>query len=131
MVNRPRLTKEDSYDIGFVKSSLIIGAITRDEFQEWLYKTIKENDVNELPSYIFNLIDFNDFLFKIVDIIGFSPNPGLTDYEYDAIYGIAIKRFGNLFDMPISKKAALKALDQHPSILKCFKETFPFIKIED
>ena len=48
-----------------------------------------------------------------------------------AMYGIGIKRFGEIYDMPISKKAALKALDQHPSILKRFKETFPFIKIED
>ena len=98
----------------------------------YLYFVIKNNSIDDLPNFIWDLIDLEEEnKLHIYDIIGFATSDNFTKGEIMAMYGIGIKRFGEIYDMPISKKAALKALDQHPRILKRFKETFPFIKIED
>lgn len=127
MKNKFRLTRESSADIGFVKSCLIKGAITNNEFNEWIEYVIASDGVRELPQYIFDLIDFKGSFYELTNVIGFTPDPILTEVEDNAIYGIAIKRFGDVLDIPISKKHALKALEQHPMILERFKTTFPFI----
>lgn len=123
--------KEDSSILGFVIYCEGI-AITFNEFKEYLYFVIKNNSIDDLPNFIWDLIDLEEEnKLHIYDIIGFATSDNFTKGEIMAMYGIGIKRFGEIYDMPISKKAALKALDQYPSILKRFKETFPFIKIED
>ncbi len=130
MVNKLRLTRESSEDIGFVKSCLIIGAIDRNEFKEWVFFIIKNNSVDDIPLYIFDLIDFNDYFCNLFEVIGFVLDSGLTDDEDNALYGIAVKRFGSFFDMPISEKRALKALSENPQVLDRFKQTFPFIYLD-
>ena len=80
-----------------------------------------------MPLYIFDLIDFNGSFYELINIIGFTPDPILTEDEDNAIYGIAIKRFGNDLDIPISNNEALRALDRNPLISKRFKSIFPFI----
>ncbi|OOF47807.1 hypothetical protein BKK56_11660 [Rodentibacter genomosp. 2] len=130
MGNKFRITKESCEDLGFVKTSLFANAITKSEFNEWILFIIKNNSVDEIPMYMYDLIDFDDYLYKLPALIGFSPYSGLNNKEEDAIYGIAIKRFGSFFDMPISKNKALKALNENIQVLERFKNTFPFIKLD-
>lgn len=72
------LTMEDGKVIGFVVDSLLSGAITRDEFQQWLLYIIDKNDPHDLPLYIFDLLDFNGHLYHMGKIIGFA-----TGWETD------------------------------------------------
>ena len=127
MENKLRLTMDSSEDIGFVKSCLIKGAITNKEFNDWVEYVIVNDKVDDLPLYIFDLIDFNVSFYELINIIGFTPDPILTEDEDNAIYGIAIKRFGNDLDIPISNNEALRALERNPLISKRFKSIFPFI----
>lgn len=127
MENKLRLTRDSSEDIGFVKSCVIKGAITNKEFNDWVEYVIVNDKVDDLPLYIFDLIDFNGSFYELINIIGFTPDPILTEDEDNAIYGIAIKRFWNDLDIPISNNEALRALDRNPLILKRFKSIFPFI----
>ena len=127
MENKFRLTRDSSEDIGFVKSCFIKGAITNREFNDWVEYVIVNDKVDDLPLYIFDLIDFNGSFYELINIIGFTPDPILTEDEDNAIYGIAIKRFGNDLDIPISNNEALRALDRNPLISKRFKSIFPFI----
>lgn len=127
MENKLRLTRDSSEDIGFVKSCVIKGAITNKEFNDWVEYVIVNDKVDDLPLYIFDLIDFNGSFYELINIIGFTPDPILTEDEDNAIYGIAIKRFWNDLDIPISNNEALMALDRNPLILKRFKSIFPFI----
>ena len=127
MENKFRLTRDSSEDIGFVKSCFIKGAITNREFNDWVEYVIVSDKVDDLPLYIFDLIDFNGSFYELINIIGFTPDPNLTEDEDNAIYGIAIKRFGNDLNIPISNNEALRALDRNPLISKRFKSIFPFI----
>lgn len=129
MENKVKLTRESSEDIGFVKSCFIKGAITNNEFNKWIEYVVTNYEVSELPLYIFDLIDFKGSFYELIKIIGFTPDPMLTEDEDNAIYGIAIKRFGDSLDIPISRDNALKALEQNPLILNRFKVTFPFIEL--
>lgn len=130
MANKFRLTRESSEDIGFVKSCLITGAINRIEFREWVSLVINDSDIDDLPLYIFDLIDFDGSFYELLNIIGFTPDPVLNNDEYNAIYGIVIHRFGGVLDMPISEKEALSALEKNPYVLERFKKEFPFIKLD-
>ncbi|OOF44463.1 hypothetical protein [Rodentibacter trehalosifermentans] len=127
MGNKFRLTRESSEDIGFVKSCLIIGAIEKNEFREWIDLVIKDSDIDELPLYIFDLINFDGSFYELLNIIGFTPDPILSDEEDNALYGIAIKRFGDSFDIPITKSKALISLEHNPQILDRFRKVFPFV----
>ncbi|RDE94471.1 hypothetical protein DPW03_10910 [Aggregatibacter aphrophilus] len=129
--NKPKLTKEDNSDIDFAITCLFYQAITLNEFKEWLYNIIKDNNVDDLPMYIWDLVDFNNELEKIFDVIEFVPSSSLTIGEKNALYTIALKRSNKVIDMPISLINAKRAFELNPHILKHFKETFSFIKIED
>ncbi|WP_077545506.1 hypothetical protein [Rodentibacter genomosp. 2] len=112
MENKPRLTLNNSEDIAFSKVCLIYDSIDLNEFKQWLYNLVRKSDIDDLPSYIFDLIEFDGFLSDLNQVIGFNPNTSLSLEEKNAIIGIAIKRFGSIFDMPISNKEALDALEK-------------------
>ncbi|MFU2090574.1 hypothetical protein [Avibacterium avium] len=65
----------------------------------------------------------------IYNIIGFVPHSDMSIYDRNAIYGIAVKRFGCVFDKSISDEDAEKSLNENPNILIRFKEVFPFIDL--
>ncbi|KGQ67894.1 hypothetical protein ACLRAA_06205 [Gallibacterium anatis] len=130
MQNKLKLTRDESGDIGFVKSTLIAEAITLKEFNNWVIFIINNHPIDELPIYIFDLIDFKGYLCDLTNIIGFVPYSGLNDNENYALYGIALKRFGKIVDCPISYQCALDALNNNPQVLIRFKETFPFIELD-
>ncbi|WP_159990533.1 hypothetical protein [Pelistega ratti] len=92
----------------------------KNEFRDWIYLVIRSTEIAELLLYILDLIDFNGSFYELLNIIGFTPDPILNDEEDNALYGIAIKRFEDVFDMPISKSEALER----------FKREFPFIYLD-
>lgn len=120
----------DSSTLAFVISCNLMGAISFKEFKEYFYCLIRNNDINKIPLFIWDLIDLEESeRFLIYNVLGFTPSSGLNSTEKDAIYGIAIQRFKTFFDIPISEGEALTALKENPHILDRFKKTFPFIKM--
>lgn len=122
--------RENSFILGFVTLCKAMGAITNDEFKEFFYLLIKESNLDELPKFIWDLIDLdNPDMADIYHVIGFVPSSNLSDSEINAIYGITVKRFGPIFDMPITQQEAINLLDKKANIKNTFKKIFPFIKL--
>lgn len=121
------LTRENSNLIGFITKSLAYHAIDRKDVREWAIQTVVNNNVDELPMYIINLMDFDDNSEDIYKIIGFVPTWKNYKLQLNALYGIAVKRGRKLTDINLSDKDALNALEKHPEVEKLFRETFPFI----
>lgn len=120
--------REDSFLIGFVVSSLGLGAITLDEAYQWIYSLMKDHD--DLPPYMYCLLDAkNDSDFR--SIINFPISPQTTEKEFMALIGISYYRgfISESDGLNITKKKALKALEESPQLLQRFRETFPFIDI--
>lgn len=126
-MSRPfRVLKEDGEDLGFVLDCLYSGAISFDEFKEWLYLVIERTD--EVPFYVFDILDLkNKFDFKPLITIGFVPHWDHTEKESDAINAIAYKRRPDYVSDAVSREEALKALEANPHIENRFRESFPFI----
>ena len=123
--------RENSSTLGFVTLCRAMKSITDEEFKEFFYLLIKNSDLDKLPNFIWDLIDLKEpDMGDIYNTIGFVPSSGLSDSEINAIYGITIKRFGTIFDMPVTKEEAIILLDKHNEILNMFKKTFPFIIID-
>ena len=123
-----KLTREDNgEDIGFAISCMYSQAITLDEFKSWIDYVILNSKVEDLPSYIWEIVDW-DGKYIIYEYIGFTPY-GIEGRLSDALTGIAIKRNMDIFE-PVSKKKALDALRKNPNLVKKFKDFFPFIKFD-
>lgn len=129
MDGKPKLTLNNSEDIGFATDCLLMGVISLNEFKEWVYKIIKQYSIEDLPIYIFDLADYNEEIAGIYNVIGFSPNSNLSKIDEYALYGIAVKRFGSILDMPISIQKALETLGNNSKLLERFKIEFPFINL--
>ena len=56
-----------------MKSCFIKGAITNKEFNEWVEYVIANDEISNLPLYIFDLIDFHGSYYELIKIIGFTP----------------------------------------------------------
>ena len=123
-----RVWKNNGEDLGFAIACLVTGAVTFDEFKEWLYLVIEHAD--DLPGYIFDILDIKErFDFKPSITIGFVPHWEHMDRELDAIEAITYNRRSEYISDAASRKDALKALEENPHIEQRFRETFPFIKI--
>lgn len=120
------LTKEDHDVIGFIIDALFSNAINKEELREWAMGIIRDNDVTDIPDYIFDLADFDEAGFHIYKVIGFVCDWKCTKSQSQALYGIALKRGKDLGE-ECTPKAALKALEKHPEVEQRFRETFPFI----
>ncbi|OCG39208.1 hypothetical protein A9G29_09390 [Gilliamella sp. Fer2-1] len=123
------LVKGNDQTIGFVYSCLLSGIINMDEVNRWAEKVIGENEVSDLPDYIFDVIDFKGEVRELERLIGFFPNWRCTKAQDRAVYGIAVKRGEKLSqdDVSFNEEQALEALKKHPEVEKLFRETFPFI----
>lgn len=86
------INKENSQDLNFSLACIYCQAIDIEEFKQWIKIVIKETSVDELPSYIFDLVDFNEPLFHITNVIGFVPSNNLSKKDEYAIYGITYLR---------------------------------------
>lgn len=123
------LIKENSDTLGFVFDCLFSGVINKKEVNLWAEKVIGENEVKDLPDYIFDLIDYNGTAIYLSKLVGFDPIWKHTKSQDMALYGIRLKRGKSLRkdDVSFNAEQALKALEKHPEIEKLFRETFPFI----
>ncbi|OCG64702.1 hypothetical protein [Gilliamella sp. Fer4-1] len=123
------LVKGNDQTIGFVYYCLLCGVINMDEVNRWAEKVIGENEVSDLPDYIFDLIDLKGTIRDLQRLIDFFPNWRCTKAQRKAIYGIAVKRGEKLSqdDVSFNEEQALEALKKHPEVEKLFRETFPFI----
>lgn len=113
---------------------LLYGAITNEEFKEWIYLVIEH--VDEMPGYLFDILDCKEtdgFKLSVYKMIGFTPSYELTDDESTSLTGIAVKR--GLTDLkweddPInSLEEAKRVMSDNPHVEKRFRETFPFIDL--
>ncbi|MFV8847336.1 hypothetical protein [Serratia fonticola] len=121
------LTKNDGDLIGFVFDCLYSGVIDKEELKEWAIHIVSKNDIDTIPSYIIDLMDFDGSLGALYSILGFSPGWRYTKKQGNALYGISEKRGRKLYDAPVTAQKAMEILEQHPEIEKRFRETFPFI----
>lgn len=94
-----------------------------------LNKLIRDMPIEDIPFYIFDLADFNGGIGDIDNIVGFVSSYSLSKSKKNALTGIAFLRGIDVYDPPISKEKALKALKKHPEIYHKFKRFFPFVEL--
>lgn len=126
------LTRDNCYDLGFAILYYECNAVNKDEFLDWLYGIVKTVPVESFPRYLIDLIDClesDDCSISIYNIIGSVPTTDMTKKEKDAVYGITYMRNQEFYDIPITKKKALEALEKHPEIYHKFKRFFPFVEL--
>lgn len=128
-VGPSNLTKGKSDTVGFIIACLFSSAIDLGELNQWATSVVERMEVDDIPGYIFDLIDFDGALAEIYKTIGFSPVWNRSDEEDTALLGIAIKRGRDVFDMPMSTDSALQCLDNNPHIKEAFNEIFPFASV--
>lgn len=113
--------------IGFVLACLFCGAVDEAELRGWCALAIAGADDAEAPYYMYELMDFDDELYKIYKVIGYVPSWEYTSDEDFALYGIAVRRGVGLFDAPLFAEEAVKKLDSSPHVEKIFRNIFPFV----
>ncbi len=127
-MNQLALNREDSTTIGFVLSCIFDSAIDARELQAWADHVLTTVDAS--PSYILDLSTFDEPLFHLYQVIGFTPSSPLTEAEEVALVGIAFLRGREQFEPEPSRARALAALAAHPRVAADFRETFPFLNFE-
>lgn len=125
-----KIYKNDSEDFNFVLGCLYSQAIDLAEFRIWIKRIIETTPVEGIPFYIFDLVDFDGYLYEISKIIGFVPDDYLSNDEKNSLYGIAFLRGADIYDPPVTRDEALKAVERNPNILERFKSLFPFINLD-
>lgn len=125
-----KIYKNDSEDFNFVLGCLYSQAIDLAEFRIWIERIIETTPVEGIPFYIFDLVDFDGYLYEISKIIGFVPDDYLSNDEKNSLYGIAFLRGADIYDPPVTRDEALKAMERNPNILERFKSLFPFINLD-
>ncbi|HFC3723329.1 TPA: hypothetical protein ACFI55_000684 [Neisseria gonorrhoeae] len=124
-----KIIKEDSDDLGFAIKCLFSQSIDLNEFKLWIEQVIRDIPIEDIPFYIFDLADFNGGIGDIDNIVGFVSSYSLSKSKKNALTGIAFLRGIDVYDPPISKEKALKALKKHPEIYHKFKRFFPFVEL--
>ncbi|MDQ9036402.1 hypothetical protein RFH07_07185 [Acinetobacter seifertii] len=125
-----KIYKNDSEDFNFVLGCLYSQAIDLADFRIWIERIIEITSVEDIPFYIFDLVDFDGYLYEVSKIIGFVPDDYLSNDEKNSLYGIAFLRGADIYDPPVTRDEALKAVERNPHILKRFKSLFPFINLD-
>ncbi|HFC5893758.1 MULTISPECIES: hypothetical protein [Neisseria] len=124
-----KIIKEDSDDLGFAIKCLFSQSIDLNEFKLWIEQVIRDMPIEDIPFYIFDLADLDEEIDNIYNIIGFVSSYSLSKLRRNALTGIAFLRGIDVYDPPISKEKALKALEKHPEIYHKFKRFFPFVEL--
>jgi hypothetical protein len=122
-----KIYKEESFDLGFAISCLFLQAINLTEFRQWIGLCISDLNQDEIPLYMFDLIDFEDSLAKIYLVIGFVPSTRLSKKEKIALEGISYLRGIDIFDPISTQEQSIECLKKNPGVSERFKRTFPFI----
>ncbi|RPB86439.1 hypothetical protein JY15_09410 [Neisseria meningitidis] len=124
-----KIIKEDSNDLGFAIKCLFSQSIDLNEFKLWIEQAIRDMPIEDIPFYIFDLADFDVGIGDIGNIVGFAPSSSLPKSKKNALTGIAFLRGIDVYDPPVSKEKALKALKKHPEIYQKFQHFFPFVEL--
>ena len=124
-----KIIKEDSDDLEFVIKCLFSQSIDLNEFKLWIEQVIRDMPIEDTPFYIFDLADFDGVIADIDNIVGFVSSYSLSKSKKNALTGIAFLRGIDVYDPPISKEKALKALKKHPEIYQKFQHFFPFVEL--
>ncbi|ARB04359.1 TPA: hypothetical protein ACFP4U_001639 [Neisseria lactamica] len=124
-----KIIKEDSDDLGFAIKCLFSQSIDLNEFKLWIEQVIRDMPIEDIPFYIFDLADLDEEIDNIYNIIGFVSSYSLSKLRRNALTGIAFLRGIDVYDPPVSKEKALKALEKHPEIYHKFKRFFPFVEL--
>ena len=124
-----KIIKEDSDDLGFAIKCLFSQSIDLNEFKLWIEQVIRDMPIEDIPFYIFDLADLDEEIDNIYNIIGFVSSYSLSKLRRNALTGIAFLRGIDVYDPPISKEKALKALEKYPEIYQKFQHFFPFIEL--
>ena len=122
-----KIYKEESSDLGFAIGCLFSEAINLNEFRQWVELCINDLNQDEIPLYMFDLINFEDSLAKIHLVIGFVPSSGLSKTEKIALEGISYLRGIDIFDPISTREKSMQCLKKNPHVLEKFMQTFPFI----
>lgn len=120
------ISKGNADFLGFVIASLFSGAIGNEDLKEWATGIVKDHDVDDIPYYIYDLVEFNGRRTGLYELVGFSFGWKCTKSQSKALYGIALKR-GESLGEECTPKAALQALEKHPEIEQRFRNAFSFI----
>ncbi len=120
------LVQGDSSLIGFVERCLYNSAIEDKDIRDWSMRMVVQYD--ELPTYMYDLLDFKKEDYNLHELINFSIGWGFPEKDKEALYGLAYKRGFEPYDCPLTKEEAIKRLEECPHIEKKFRETFPFIE---
>lgn len=124
-----KIIKEDSDDLGFAIKCLFSQSIDLNEFKLWIEQVIRDMPIEDIPFYIFDLADLDEEIDNIYNIIGFVSSYSLSKSKKNALTGIAFLRGIDVYDPPVSKEKALKALKKHPEIYQKFQHFFPFVEL--
>ncbi|MGI3295308.1 hypothetical protein ACRPFF_04385 [Neisseria sp. SLRRB23] len=124
-----KIIKEDSDDLGFAIKCLFSQSIDLNEFKLWIEQVIRDMPIEDIPFYIFDLADLDEEIDNIYNIIGFVSSYSLSKLRRNALTGIAFLRGIDVYDPPVSKEKALKALKKHPEIYQKFQHFFPFVEL--
>ncbi|WP_322896074.1 MULTISPECIES: hypothetical protein [unclassified Yoonia] len=122
--------RDDSSDLGFANVCRISGAVSREEFIQWVYWVI-ENSTEDLPSFFFELDELEKSATSFDRIVGFVPSSGLKFGEEDAVDGIAYCRNVDVhggYDAHVGRTEAIAALHRNPQVAARFSTMFPFIE---
>ena len=122
-----KIYKEENSDLGFAIGCLFSEAINLNEFRQWIELCINDLNQDEIPLYMFDLIDFEDSLAKSHLVIGFVPSSGLSKTEKIALEGISYLRGIDIFDPISTQEQSIEYLKNNPHVSEKFKRTFPFI----
>ncbi|MDM3888420.1 hypothetical protein QSV36_22860 [Pseudomonas sp. BCRC 81390] len=112
--------------MAFVITCLFCGAISRDELNAWCAQALS---LDNAPVYLYDLMDFHDEIFRIFKVIGYVPHWEHTEDEEYAIYGIAVRRGFEPYDMPLTPDKALACLAAKPDIEQLFGQVFDFVRL--
>ena len=124
-----KIIKEDSDDLGFAIKCLFSQSIDLNEFKLWIEQVIRDMPIEDIPFYIFDLADLDEEIDNIYNIIGFVSSYSLSKSKKNALTGIAFLRGIDVYDPPVSKEKALKALEKYPEIYQKFQHFFPFVEL--
>ncbi|WP_127210207.1 hypothetical protein [Neisseria meningitidis] len=124
-----KIIKEDSDDLGFAIKCLFSQSIDLNEFKLWIEQVIRDMPIEDIPFYIFDLADLDEEIDNIYNIIGFVSSYSLSKLRRNALTGIAFLRGIDVYNPPVSKEKALKALEKYPEIYQKFQHFFPFVEL--
>lgn len=126
-----KLTRESSDQIGFVIACAMCSAISTEELNKWAEYIVRDNSIEEIPDYIFDLVYFKESLLGIFRLIGFVPTTQWIPEGSLEIYGITALRGRLSPQADVNAAKAVAALNKRPDIIERFKQVFPFIDLPD